>query len=260
MIIDVHTHLWPGRHTGDDLVAVMDRNGVDRSVVLPIEPSRDERVYAPTAWVVEECGRHADRLIPFCSLDPASPGATSSLARWVREEGCRGLKLHPPLQGFEPGGPAARDLIAAASELGVPVLVHTGPLFSTRGRIVPDDLVQLDGVATDHPDARLILAHCDPLGLGPTLAARHDHVYLDTAVVWPRMAALIPGAAESALRWIGATGRPGWSKVLLGSDVNPSVEERLTEALKSIGAQQVSVEWRAAMLGGNAARLLGLGG
>lgn len=259
MIVDVHTHIWPRGGSGDRLVAAMDAHGVDRSVVLAIDPSLDPDIAAPNAYVLEQCRRHPDRLLPFCSVAPDTPGAAETLERWVRDEGCRGLKLHPPLQAIDLAGRGVRALAARAAELGAPVLIHTGPVFTPHAPLIPDDAYLVDRLAADVPEATLILAHADPLGVAPVVAGRHENVYLDTAVVWPRVTRLVPGSGESALDFIATGGVTGWERLLFGSDANPDRYERVAASLASVRGLAIPEEQRRAILGGNACRVLGEG-
>lgn len=258
MRIDVHTHLWPHGPGGDALVAAMDDRQIDISVVLAIDPSNDERIFAPNDFVIRQCRRHPNRLIPFCSVDPAGTTASRELERWISDEGCRGLKLHPPLQNIDLRAPATQELITLAAELKVPVLIHTGPMFSSKAPLLLDDLADLDRLAASVPEATLILAHADPMGLAPIVAARHQNVYIDTAVVWARVSRLIPGSGDSVLEFMNTGGSAGWSRLVFGSDANPDRLERFDSALNAIQGLSLSESQRNHVLGLTAAHVLGI--
>jgi uncharacterized protein len=71
--------------------------------------------------------RHPDTFIGFASVDPwKGRAAIEELRRAVVDLGLRGLKLHPSAQLFEPNDRRFYDLWAAAAELDIPVLFHTG--------------------------------------------------------------------------------------------------------------------------------------
>jgi predicted TIM-barrel fold metal-dependent hydrolase len=104
----------------------------------------------------------------------------------------------------------------------------------------------------------MIAAHADPLGLQPVLAGKHANVYTDTAVVFDRVARLIPGAGEDMLEWMAIGGQPAHTKLLFGSDANPRNTQRLTRVLETISAMRIDESAKQAILGGNAQKLLKL--
>jgi len=110
MIIDIHTHVtygrWPefckglGRSpfTVGTLLKRMDWEGIDKSVLLPLTNPENVDVYAAAGnqECLEACGRHPDRLIPFCNIDPRSlrhtPKANlSRLMAVYKDLGCKGI-------------------------------------------------------------------------------------------------------------------------------------------------------------------------
>ncbi|HOK30181.1 MAG TPA: amidohydrolase, partial [bacterium] len=76
MIIDIHTHL--GRVTREDipvtveeLIENMDKWGVEKAVVLPLDATPEGSTFwFTTEQVLEVYRRYPDRIIPFCKLDP----------------------------------------------------------------------------------------------------------------------------------------------------------------------------------------------
>jgi predicted TIM-barrel fold metal-dependent hydrolase len=77
----------------------------------------------------------------------------AELRRCVRELGFHAVKLHPLAHAVMPTAPAADVVFATASELGLPVMVHTGTgvPFSLRSVLIPR--------ALEYPETPIILAH-----------------------------------------------------------------------------------------------------
>lgn len=259
MVIDFHTHLRGGWGTTSDLVQTMDQNGVDVAVVAALEPPDPELGPASAEWVAEQTRAFPDRLLPFACLNPCEPGAPARLRGYVRDLGCRGLKLHPPLQQFSMTNPSIVPTLRMAGELGIPVLIHTGPIFVTSARYRFTFAADVDDVARVCPETNLVLAHGDPLGDAAVLAGKHRNVYFDTSIVFPRMARLLPGIGEEVLEWMSAHGlQHGEDKILFGSDANPRKADRMTNTIAVVRSLSIGNEAKAKILGGNAARLLGL--
>jgi uncharacterized protein len=190
--VDAHVHL--GRDAdGHDLDAAallsdMERHGVAGSVIFPPNDTGTDGGFSDANSRVLAAARDApDRLIPFLRLDPLKPWE-SELHRAVGK-GAVGLKLHPVAQRFAPESDESVAVVRAATELGLPVLIHAGygarPLAGAIAAL-------LDAV----PRARLILAHGgrgDARGLA-ALAADRPGILFDTSLAsLPDLVALPPG-------------------------------------------------------------------
>src|SRR2546422_11706656 len=117
--------------------------------------------------VVEFAAEHADIAMAFASIDP-SRGAEGvrEARRLVAGGGIRGLKLHPPLQGFAPNDRMAYPLYEVFAEARLPVLFHTGHSGIGTGmpggggiRLKYGNPMLIDDVAVDFPSLPIIMAH-----------------------------------------------------------------------------------------------------
>ncbi|MFV2084588.1 amidohydrolase family protein [Micromonospora sp. LOL_021] len=110
---------------------------------------------------------HADVLIPFGSVDPRAGDAALELAaRLVEDEGVRGFKFHPTVQGFDPSQDEYAPLWSLIEKAGVPALFHTGQTGIGAGlpggyglRLGLSNPILLDAVAAEFPDLQIIMAH-----------------------------------------------------------------------------------------------------
>jgi predicted TIM-barrel fold metal-dependent hydrolase len=236
----------------------MDRRGVDRAVVHPIDIADPELGESSTEWVLTQTQRYPDRFIPFANLNPTEPGSPKRLIHYVRDYGCRGLKLHPPLHDFSLEDPAVAVILHTAGELQVPVLIHTGPIFVRSARLRYGDAAAVDDLARTCPDTTIVLAHGDPFGDSAVLAGKHPNVYIDISIILPRLAEVIPGLLKNTLEWISEGTQEGADKVLFGSDANPLRPDRLEKTLHLVETAGLDLVTRDKILGGNAARLLAL--
>jgi predicted TIM-barrel fold metal-dependent hydrolase len=237
-IVDAHVHL--GRDADGhalaaaDLVADLERWGVARAVCFPAdEPGEDGTFRAANAAVVAAAERHPGRIVPFCRVDPGR-GWEPELGR-AAAAGARGLKLHPVAQSFRPEGPEAVAAVAAATELGWPVLLHAG--FGARRLAEP-----MRALADAVPDARLILAHGgrgDARALAAAFAGE-ERVRFDTSLAaLPDLVALPPsrlcfgsdrpyGEHATALQLVALAARvAGWSEAELAGVLGANLEEWL---------------------------------
>lgn len=152
---DVHVHLGRDRDghalEAAALIEDMDRWDVARAAVFALnDPGSDGAFTAANDAVLDAAAPHPARLVPFCRVDPATAWE-SAIAR-AAARGAQGLKLHPVAQRFAPESPQSIACIAAATDLGWPVIVHAG--FGARALAGP-----LADVLDAVPGVRLILAH-----------------------------------------------------------------------------------------------------
>jgi predicted TIM-barrel fold metal-dependent hydrolase len=139
-VIDIHTHAYPPAlaakavakvreygvravtdGTVESLLASMERNGIEASVVCSIA-TRPGQFRTLLAWCR---GIRAVRVIPFPSVHPDDPEALQQLGA-VRAEGFRGVKLHPYYQGFDLDEPRLFPLYDRIQKEGLVLLMHTG--------------------------------------------------------------------------------------------------------------------------------------
>jgi predicted TIM-barrel fold metal-dependent hydrolase len=111
-IIDFHAHAFPDQvatsaipyleeegdvkanHDGriSSLLAIMDREGVDKSVICCIA-TRPSQFEAIVSWSKQIS---SDRIIPFPSFHPDDPQAVEHISQ-IKEQGFKGIKMHPYL-------------------------------------------------------------------------------------------------------------------------------------------------------------------
>lgn len=245
-VIDIHCHAGRGmnygaaRDTADPwttfndprwLLQQADAAGVDLCVIFPITNRTYEAANREIARYVKQ---FPDRFVGFAKHDPRTEaGRIGRLLRHeVEELGLKGLKLH---------GIPSEEMLRAVADLRVPVLVH------------PPAVEPLVNVVKRWPSIDFILAHLGSFAsrnwrehLAAIRAAREmKNLYVETSsvVFFPFL--------ERAAREVPP------EKLLYGSDA-PLVDMRVE--LYKIKLLKLRPADERLVLGGNAARLLGLAG
>jgi predicted TIM-barrel fold metal-dependent hydrolase len=207
-------------------------------------------------FVADCVARHPDVFIGFASVDPhKGRWALDELRRSVNELGLRGLKLHPSAQAFTPNDQSFYELYGVASELGVPVVFHTGTTGLGAGlpgggsiKLGYSRPIFLDDVAADFPDLQVIGAHPswpwqdEMLGV----AQHKSNVWIDLSGWSPKRWS--PDLVRNVLG-------PLQDRMLFGTDY-PFI--RFEKWLEGFRTHEPSPEVEAKVLKGNAERLLGL--
>ena len=205
--------------------------------------------------IVAEAAEHDDVLVPFASVDPHDGASAVARLRELAAAGARGLKLHPSLQAFAPNDASHYPLYAAAAELGLPVVFHTGQtgigagLPGGRGiKLRFSDPMLIDDVAADHPDLTVVLAHPSVpwQDAAISIATHKANVYIDLSGWSPRyFPPQLVRAANTLLR----------HKVVFGSDFPVITPDRWLSDFEKL---DIKPEVRPLIVKENAARLLGL--
>src|SRR3954451_2677090 len=234
----------PGRFLG-----YLDANAVQYAVILAALTPVTGGV-ARNEYVADFCAA-SPRLLPFASLNPyITPEPARELERLVRELGFRGLKLYPTYSYYYPNDRMLYPLYATAQTLGIPVMCHTGSSVFPGSRLKYGDPLYLDDVAVDFPDLVLFITH----GGRPfwydrayALARLHPNVYIDVSGLPPR----------KLLEYFPELPRVA-DKIVFGSDW-PGIPGTIGENVAALRELPLADAAKDAILGGTAARLLGLG-
>ena len=262
MIFDFHTHISPDDDV-DKLIEAMDQCGVDKSGASVVVAPGGDSGQAANRQLHQMIAMHPDRLVGYAGVLPYAADGPGFLRYCFETYGFRALKLHPSIQQFYPDDRRIFPIIEEAIRLDIPILVHTGavPIPDTASKY--DNPIHIDDLALVYPEAKIVMAHADPFGETPAIAAKHPNVYMDTTTTFARYARLIPGLAEETLRFMSLC-RPesdtayGCGKTLFGSDANPAKGFRIAENLHPLQQLNLPEEEKAMILGGNALKLLKL--
>lgn len=190
----------------DDLQLSMDAHGIDRTVVIGSWPS------APNDWLLPAARTTGGRVIPVAhpmrltEHDDEQTWTDAYAALW--EEGARGFKIHPNMDGLDPGSRAYRAMFEVASSTGSFIIVHTG-CFNVIGykHQRPATPALFAGYFAEYPDVRVCLAHMnrDHPEAAWDIARQNENVFVDTS--WQPV--------DNVRRAIDAIGA---ERILLGSD------------------------------------------
>jgi predicted TIM-barrel fold metal-dependent hydrolase len=121
----------------------------------------------PNEEVAQAAAQNADIMIAFASIDPHKGvmGAREA-RRLIAENGVKGFKFHPTLQGFHPYDRMAWPLYEVIAEHNMPAIFHSGHSGIGSGmrcgghlRLENSNPMHLDDVAIDFPDMQIVVAH-----------------------------------------------------------------------------------------------------
>ncbi len=238
--------------SAEDVIASMEEAGVDHTVVFGF-PWRDGGLCREhNNYLIDAVRKYPDKLIGFACVQPLDAGDAKELDRCL-SAGLSGLgELGPDGQGFDIEDKWALEAsVDVLLQYGRPLLTHSsepiGHDYPGKGKTHPWRLLKM---ARNFPDLSIVLAHWGG-GLPfyefmPEVRESLKNVYYDTAAsTYLYSFEVFPVAA----RIVGA------DRILWGTDY-PLLSQ--AKFLKRVRASGLSDDELAAVLGGNAARLLKL--
>jgi len=279
MIIDFHTHIFPkpireNRETyfpsepafkllydspksklvgAKEIVAAMDEQGVDRSVVFGF-PWKDSATFKmQNDYVMEVVARYPDRLVGLSCFDPFNKEAVLE-ARRCLEGGLSGIG---EIAFYQSGiDDAALDKLTPLMEIcldkNLIFLMHTNePVGHLYPGKTPNTLKQIYTLVTRFPENKIVLAHWGGgiffFNLLKKEVGEHlRNVYFDTAAS--------PFLYDPAI-YKYAVEIAGLDKILFGSDFPLLKPARYFKEFENTGLTRAQIN---AISGRNAAKLLKL--
>jgi len=264
MIIDCHTHLnnyheekvVSVTESLDQLLASMEKNHVDGALVLTsykVTPHRP-----PTLEVVR-----ALETIPnvFCvagiSYLNYRERDLREIAELLQDGKLKGLKIYPGYEPFYPWDRRCQVVFDLCKEYDVPLMIHSGDTYTTRGRLKYSHPLEIDEVAVDNPDLKIVICH---LG-NPWLQDCMEVIYKNKNV-HADISGLVLGDFDSKFeRWMRKqieevilyAGEPRY--LLYGSDWPLASMESYLEFIEGLSMSQLTKEM---ILSENAVRLFKL--
>lgn len=253
MTIDIHVHTRrPIGQTDDevdDMMRLAERNGIERAVHqfnagdMSEGPPTSERIRANNDFAMELVARHSDFLSGFCYLNPENDPdfLVEEIERTVEHGNLSGIKCWAWVKSTDE---RLDPIMEKAAQLDVPLLYHSfyNMLTPAYNESTPAEIAQL---ARRHPNVTIIMAHLGGGGWRGVMDVKDcPKVLVDTSGSQPGA-----GLVEYAVSQLGP------ERILFGSDW--PLRDMAVQKGRVVGAK-ISESERAMILGGNAARLLGV--
>lgn len=275
-IIDFHTHIFPPEviakrdaylerdawfrllysnpqakmASADDLIAEMNTSGVDVAVTFGFAWADPGLCREANDYVLESASRWPDQLVGFAVVNPASKDATAELERCLQKGLCGVGELMPEGQGYTLDDPCLDEFMEHMAYWKCPMLIHLNePVGHNYPGKSSRTLQSFYSLALRHPETTLVAAHWGGglffYELMPEVQQALRNVYYDTSAslylyrddIFSVAAQIIP------------------HKMLFATDYPLLSQGRF---LQHIRKTSLSADTREALLGGNAAQLLGI--
>ena len=253
MIIDADCHISSHRFdslaiTGDDLVAQMDRAGVDKALVW-LKPPYNKDIAPENRAVYEATLHYPQRLIGFGWVNPrlGREHASDTIRRCFEEYGFAGIKFNGAQDDYViDDAQLSMPLIEQAAGYGKPLAFHIGSDFPEQTHPW-----RLGTIAARFPETQFLMIHMGGAAL-PAL----DRAAIEVAERCPNITIISSAILEQPI--LRAIDRLGPERVCFGSDT-PFRLMHVQLAMHRALLRDHDEAAQAQVLGGAIARVLGVG-
>ena len=215
---------------------------IDKAICFGIAPPSSDPDFMPhqgLGWpdsmnvndIAAEVARRApdNKVVPFMALHPFDPDVNEEYDRAVGDLGCKGLKLAPGGQLFDPASEEAFRLYARLEHDGLPVLIHGGTTRKWNAPLMDGHPLVFDRIAMAFPRLKIILAHlAHPWHIDcAALVRKHPNVWTEMSGQFYR-----PWAFWSGMRLFHEWGVT--RKIMLASDWSLSDPQDNIDGLRNL--------------------------
>jgi predicted TIM-barrel fold metal-dependent hydrolase len=136
---------WPAHVTGDEMVAAMDKVGVDGAIFI----SAFSLYQYDASYAVEVQRAHPGRFAIVKPLDPDNPAVAEVIADWKKTPGAVGVRvMMTAREALPPGHPGVDRILREAVRHDLPVNLHCWGNLDAATTLIDR-----------HPETRFILDH-----------------------------------------------------------------------------------------------------
>ncbi|MGQ9524303.1 MAG: amidohydrolase family protein [Armatimonadota bacterium] len=245
IIVDAHAHLgfdevFDENFCEEELLTSQDTNAINVTLVQPGTVHDLDGVRKQHDAIADLAQRYPGRFYGIANPNPHLPGDQyeREVRRCMHDLGFVGIKLHPMAHAVNPAGKHGRRVFDTASEVGVPVMVHTGAGIPWAAPSL------LGPIASRYADLKIVVAHAGAMVLAAeagNLAEQYGNVYLECS--WT--------AGFLVRRW---TKQIGAERLMFGSDHADNAAAELTKC-RTCGLDAEELRW---VLGETACKVFGL--
>lgn len=168
MLFDAHAHLGTSlfgvEQTIDELLASMEKNGIDQAILIPLKPLNYH--FAPeNDRIATAVAAHPKTFAGFARVDPwQGQAAVDELRRSIDELGLIGLFSHPFEEQFAANDEIFFPLLELLTERSLPLMIAGGyPTFSHPSQIAD--------LARQFPGLPIVATHGGQINISGMLLA-----------------------------------------------------------------------------------------
>ena len=173
-IIDCHVHLnnYDGLNKTENkvlslqerldlLITNMNDNDVDYSILLSSYKVDENRpsTYQIIDIVYKNEYTNKIGVVAGFTIDNHTKEDLKNYRQWLKDGILKGIKLYCGYEHYYPYDERYQIVYDMCIEFGLPVMIHTGDVFSQRAKIKYSHPLNVDDIAVDNPELKIVMCH-----------------------------------------------------------------------------------------------------
>lgn len=167
MIIDCHVHVnqYELLQNVSSLESRLEKlqlemisNNVDYAIILSSYKINSER--PSTKKIIDAIGKYDNLgLVAGFTIDNHTDEDLSNYKTWIKDGLIKGLKIYAGYEHYYPYDQRYQKVYDTCIEFDIPVMIHTGDTFTSKGKLRYARPLNLDDVAVDNPGLKIVMCH-----------------------------------------------------------------------------------------------------
>lgn len=173
-IIDCHVHLnnYDGLNKTENkvlslqerldlLITNMNDNDVDYSILLSSYKVDENRpsTYQIIDIVYKNEYTNKIGVVAGFTIDNHTKEDLKNYRQWLKDGILKGIKLYCGYEHYYPYDERYQIVYDMCIEFGLPVMIHTGDVFSHRAKVKYSHPLNIDEIAVDNPELKIVMCH-----------------------------------------------------------------------------------------------------
>ncbi len=143
------------------LLETMENNNIVYSLLLS---SYKINVNRPsTAQILDIVNKNENKnkigVVAGFTIDNHTPEDLENYRQWLKDDIIKGIKLYCGYEHHYPYDERYQIVYDMCVEFGCPLMIHTGDAFSHRAKIKYSHPLNIDDVAVDNPELKIVMCH-----------------------------------------------------------------------------------------------------
>jgi predicted TIM-barrel fold metal-dependent hydrolase len=145
----------------DSLIANMNDNDVDYSILLSSYKVDENRpsTYQIIDIVYKNEYTNKIGVVAGFTIDNHTKEDLKNYRQWLKDGIIKGIKLYCGYEHYYPYDERYQIVYDMCIEFGLPVMIHTGDVFSQRAKVKYSHPLNIDDIAVDNPELKIVMCH-----------------------------------------------------------------------------------------------------
>ena len=146
----------------DALLQSMENNNIDYSIVISsyrVDANRPSASQIMAIINKNEAIRDKIGIVTAFTIDNHTDEDLKQYRTWLKDRLIIGIKLYCGYEYYYPNDQRYQKVYDMCIEYGVPVMIHTGDVYSWMAKLKYAHPLNIDDIAVDHPELRIVMCH-----------------------------------------------------------------------------------------------------